>query len=276
MICVKTIWLSLLLYCVFPRLATSQTLGELTFRDVVSRFEEHRAQLLSYAAQVEFALYSEDTFDDYVHRSVSLRRFDVLADLTRDSYLMTRNTYRFFAEPKTADTSKILLKNGPRVFIGERSGLVEKNLISDLDGFFDPQVIGVGFCAELRRFYEFEQVIGNYRNWRSDDWEADPADGLVTFGKKLANGSYRERYCFSESQGYSPVLLENKDFGLKVQCTYIQLDGIWLPRICRYECDASRGMVVTIDWIAVNKPLSRELFEIETVRELLGTMSREE
>lgn len=225
MIDTKTACLSFALHCLFPVLVSAQSLEVMTLGDVVSRFEEHRAQLLSYAAHVQVVEYSEDKYDDEVYRTVGLLDFEVLADLTRDSYLITRNSYRLSPQPRNIDGTRIFLKNGPRVFIGENREIVEKASFSDWDGFFDPQVLGMGFCAELGRFYEFEQVIGNYRRWHGG-WRVERADGLVTFGTRRADGSYVERYCFSESQGFSPVLLEMTNVGLKVQCTYVEVDGI--------------------------------------------------
>lgn len=246
--------------------AFGQESGGAAFARTLDQFEQHRAQLLSYAAQVELVQFAEEKFNNEVYRSVSLRRFDVVADLTRDSYLIVRNSYSLLPDLGSRADSNLFLKVGPRVFVTGGGVLDEKKSAIETTDFFDPQTVGFGFCAELRRFFEFEDIVGNYRRWQSGFFGVERAGGLITIGAKNADGRYRERYCFAENQGFCPVLIESpRGIGVKVQCNYVNVDGIWLPKVCRYECNPKVGVVVNIDWIAVNKPISRELLDIEKV-----------
>lgn len=255
--------------------ARAQDVTVQTFGEALARFEEHRGQLLSYIAKVDVVEYGTESAVGETWRFLDRRSYEVVADITRDSIFMTRNSSPAYANSSTTNYSSLLLKHGPQFYLASAGTLSKKNLMRDGAGFLDPQVIGLGFCAETRRFIEFDMVIANYRSWPTANWELQRKDGDLVFTSGGNGEAFGKKVVFSSRQGFAPTLLEIREgVGVRVNCRYVERDGVWLPSVAKYECGGSRNMIMTVDWCEINCAISEELFTPAKIAELSGLKVR--
>lgn len=247
-----------------------------SFQDALARFEESRSRLVSFSAKVTVIDYREEKIDDFVNRSTKRSVHEVVADLTIPAMIVCRNDHMLQAKSSRRSSSGVFLRNKGGIFSSSGS-----SLIRDTDGrrrefFFDPQVIGVGFCAELRRFVAFEELLSNLRTWKASDWTKYEGDGeTVTFGAKRGDSFYR-KITFDKQKGWSPISVFMRDgSGISSTCEYEEFDGIWLPVLLKISCGNRNSMVVSVDWISVNQPFPEVLFDEREVARLSGLEVRQ-
>jgi hypothetical protein len=236
------------------------------FREALARNEENFAGLLSYSAKVRvFEKTSEKlTVGDDVLDNFSLTEYEFLSDVTRDSILIVKNRYSIDASYHADDSqSAVYLRSKGKAFRITGSRLIafdDANL--PIEGFFDPRVIGVGFCFEIRSFNKIENVFSNIRAWKDSLSQNHSNEDFLIFGQG------KNKFEFLKKSGYAISLIEHS--GVSVRTTYVEKSGIFLPSLSAYQCAKGRQLVFECEWFAVNEPIPAERFQADRVASLLG------
>lgn len=254
----RVCWIVVLIACwMSPNEASSQ---QPTFYDVLNRLEEHRGGLLSYVARVTLVNFSTRNYGPPVgeFRAISVREIGVVEDCTRDRMLQCSSSYS--GESSRQEPTFVILRDGNRFWRSRASRLapVERKSASEL---LDPQIIGLGLCAEINRHFSFEEVLGNYKRWPRLEVIPAKQDGdEVSYGLTS----------FDLAQGCSP-LRTGVSGAVSVKSVNKKTDaGIWLPEHAFYDCNGPSGIYIHVDWLAVNTPVAPSAFEPETVARLCG------
>lgn len=179
--------------------SSSRACAQESFNDVLDRLEQHRSGIQSYVARVTIARYSTMDYGPPVgeFRGFSILEIGIVADCSRD--LMLECTSGYSGEASQHIPSTVVLRRGKQFWKSQGSRLQTAGRDS-VEKLMDPRVVGLGFCAEINRYFSFEEVLGNYKKWRT--FETTPAgrDGeLANFGMTS----------FNLAQGCSPV--RNRD-----------------------------------------------------------------
>ncbi|HBE66937.1 MAG TPA: hypothetical protein DDW52_02180 [Planctomycetaceae bacterium] len=237
--------LILLLSCCHVAWLAPRSVAQESFADALDALEEHRSGLLSYVARITIARYSVSKIPRMVgHRGFSVAQVHVATDKTRGVMVQTKSTYGLensYLRPL------VFLKHPGRFWMsaGRQFNEVGRDQV---DQMLDPEVVGIGVCGEINRYFSFEEVLGGYRDWPERFVESD--GDVVRF-----NNVWIDR-----SKGGS-VLHTQIGKMVSVDTSYVKTEaGIWLPQHAFYDCNGDRGMFIYIDWLSVNKPISANVF----------------
>ncbi|HBE72456.1 MAG TPA: hypothetical protein DDW52_30350 [Planctomycetaceae bacterium] len=239
----------------------------LTFKDCIERLAASRARVLSYVAVAKVVEYRSETFSDKKYFSAVTNQYECVSDRTAKCSLIVRSA----SSASVRDVERkhrVMLKRGEEFYFnaGRALKLEQRQKAA---GMFDPTVVGIGFCVELLAFYEDWEVINNFRQWNTTSWPLRKEEGsLLAFGSKLGSGRKGQVAVFDKSKGYSISELRLPEgSGVAFQCFYKKIDGHWLPTSALYQCAGDGGMVIEIDWIQINKPIDRRVFDPRWVSE---------
>ncbi len=242
----------------------------LTFHDCVERLAENRSKVISYVANAKMVNYRTETIGDISYQSTVTNQYECVADRTADCVLIVRSASS--ASLRDVDLRHgILLKRGGEFFFSGGTSLQPRSR-QLAEGFLDPTVVGLGLCAELLLFFEDSEVVNNYRQWQSRSWPAREQDGpLYSFGPRQRGDRKASLAVFNSQQGFSiSELRMAAGSGAAFQCKYKQIDGHWMPTSALYKCSGDGGIVVEIDWIQVNKPINRQVFDPQWITSQTG------
>ncbi|GAB5403493.1 MAG: hypothetical protein Aurels2KO_17240 [Aureliella sp.] len=216
--------------------------GQESLRDQLDHLKEHRSGLQTYVAKITIASYSTNDYGPPVgiHRGFLIREIGVVADKTQDSVLSCSTSYSAESSPITP--SKIILRQGDKFWVtsGRKFASVER---SRADSLLEPDIIGLGFCAEIGRFTSFE---------------------------KLVSGNIGAKLTLDKRRGYSPIQTGLNGY-VSVRCEpTLTKEGLWLPQRAFYECNSDNGMYIHVEWLAINRPVSPLLLQPATIARLSG------
>lgn len=123
--------------------------------------------------------------------------------------------------------------------------------------YFDPRVLGLGFCGDLKNSSSIQRVCANLLQWKDRGFVVDsPAKGFVRYRKP---GEYYHLIVDTE-RDYWPVevlVTSNNEILSKTEVKLVQFQEHWVPATAKVTCPTETVDLV-FEWASINRPLPED------------------